>query len=431
LNLYRLNARFIFKYLDLTLSFSFKIYQFGPVIQHARFGFKSLESRQPSLLILGTRGVPAAHGGFETFAERLALYLVAKGWHVGVYCQEEVERVETRFRSTFWQGVEQINVAVSSTGPRATLEFDWHCVRNAASRPGVCLVLGYNGAVFLPYLLLKNRKIITNMDGIEWRRPKWNAVVRAWFWVNEWIAAWTSHRLIADHPRIADHLASRRSRHVTAMIPYGGETISAAPESCIRTLGLEPNGYLVSIARIEPDNSILQIVEAFSRRRRGAKLAVLGDMDNSIPYHRAVRAAAGDEVVLTGAIYDKTTVEALRFHARAYVHGHMVGGTNPSLVAALGAGNAVIARDNEFNRWTAGDAALYFSSIDDCDVLIDRMLHDDKAVACLRAAATARVVSQFAWADVLAAYEHELVALSREAQATPERNFSRAASRNP
>ena len=390
-----------------------------------------MESWQPSLLILGTRGIPASHGGFETFAERLALFLVERGWHVGVYCQEEVKQVDTRFRSSSWRGIEQINVAVASTGPRATLEFDWHCVRDAASRPSVCLVLGYNGAVFLPYLRLKSRKIITNMDGIEWRRPKWSIGVRAWFWVNEWIAAWTSHRLVADHPIIADHLARRRSRSVTAMIPYGGDTISAAPKSCVRALGLEPNRYFVSIARIEPDNSILQIVEAFSRRRRGAKLAVLGDIDNSIPYHRAVRDAAGEEVVLTGAIYDKVTVEALRFYARAYIHGHMVGGTNPSLVAAMGAGNAIIARDNEFNRWTAGAAGFYFNSVDDCDALIDRMLHDDDAIESAQAAGRARATSHFAWSDVLSAYEHELVSLSRGTKIAPEQSLSPAASRNP
>ena len=388
-----------------------------------------MKNWQPSLLILGTRGIPASHGGFETFAERLALFLVEQGWHVGVYCQEEVERVETRFRSSLWRGVEQISVAVSSTGPRATLEFDWHCVRDAASRSSVCLVLGYNGAIFLPYLRLKNCKIITNMDGIEWQRPKWNIGVRAWFWLNEWIAAWSSHRLIADHPRIAAHLASRRSRNVTSMIPYGGDLISAAPESCIRDLGLEPDSYFVSIARIEPDNSILQIVEAFSRRRRGAKLVVLGDIDNSIPYHRAVRAAAGDEVVLTGAIYDKVTVEALRFYARAYLHGHMVGGTNPSLVAALGAGNAIIARDNEFNRWTAGDAAFYYKSVDDCDSLIDRLLRDNEAVAHLQSVAKVRAVSHFAWSDVLTAYEHELIALSRGTEIVAKHNFSRAANK--
>jgi glycosyltransferase involved in cell wall biosynthesis len=379
-------------------------------------------SWRPSLLILGTRGIPAAHGGFETFAERLALFLVERGWHVGVYCQKEVERVESRIRSTFWQGIEKINVEVSSTGPRATLEFDWHCVRDAASRNGVCLVLGYNGAIFLPYLRLKNRKIITNMDGIEWRRPKWSSGVKVWFWINEWIAAWTSHRLIADHPRIADHLASRRSRNAITMIPYGGDIISTTPESCLRTFGLESNGYFISIARIEPDNSVLQIVEAFSRRHRGVKLAVLGDIDNSIPYHRAVCAAAGEEVVLTGAIYDKATVEALRFHARAYIHGHMVGGTNPSLVAALGAGNAIIARDNIFNRWTAGPAGFYFDSVDSCDAVIGRLLLDDEAIKSSQTAAKARAGSHFAWLDVLGAYEHELIALSRGTQATQNKN---------
>jgi glycosyltransferase involved in cell wall biosynthesis len=391
---------------------------------------RALKSRQPSLLILGTRGIPASHGGFETFAEQLALFLVGRGWHVGVYCQQEVERVGTRIRSSLWQGIEKINVEVGSTGPRATLEFDWHCVRDAASRASVCLVLGYNGAIFLPYLRLSNRKIITNMDGIEWRRPKWSIGVRAWFWVNEWIAAWTSHRLIADHPVIGDHLARRRSRRMTTMIPYGGDIISEAPESCVRALGLEPNNYFVSIARIEPDNSILQIVEAFSRRRRGAKLAVLGDVDDSIPYHRAVRAAAGDEVVLTGAIYDKTTVEALRFHARAYIHGHTVGGTNPSLVAALGAGNAILARDNAFNRWTAGSAGFYFDSIDSCDALIGRLLLDDDAIKTSQIAARARA-SQFAWLDVLTSYERELIALSRGMEIVPKQNFSRAASGNP
>jgi glycosyltransferase involved in cell wall biosynthesis len=370
-----------------------------------------LQSQPPSVLILGTRGIPAAHGGFETFAERLSLFLVERGWRVGVYCQEEVVRVQSRITSSRWRGIELIKVEVASTGPRATLEFDWQCVRDAASRSAVCLVLGYNGAIFLPYLRLKRRKLITNMDGIEWRRPKWNMGVRAWFWVNEWIAAWTSHRLIADHPRIADHLATRRPRSATMMIAYGGDPVSQAPDSYVRALGLQPNGYVISIARIEPDNSILEIVKAFSRRRRGAKLAVLGDIDNSIPYHRAVRAAAGSEVVLTGAIYNQAVVEALRFHARAYIHGHMVGGTNPSLVAALAAGNAVIARDNEFNRWTAGNAGVYFDSIDSCEEHIDRLLRDELAVKRLQVEAQARAASHFTWPDILCAYERELTAL--------------------
>ncbi|TIV96018.1 MAG: glycosyltransferase family 1 protein, partial [Mesorhizobium sp.] len=128
---------------------------------------------KPSILILGTRGIPASHGGFETFAERLALFLAGRGWKVGVYCQKEVERVGERVTIDTWRGIELITIEVASRGPRATLEFDWQCVLDAARRPGVCLVLGYNGAVFLTWLRLMRRRIITNMDGIEWRRPKW------------------------------------------------------------------------------------------------------------------------------------------------------------------------------------------------------------------------------------------------------------------
>lgn len=366
----------------------------------------------PSLLILGTRGIPAAHGGFETFAEKLALFLAGRGWRIGVYCQEEVPVVTERFRSETWRDIELIQTQVASTGPRATLEFDWHCARDAARRQAVSLVLGYNGAVFLPYLRLAGRKILTNMDGIEWRRPKWSLPVRGWFWANEWIAAWTSHRLVADHPVIADHLATRRPRSATAMIPYGGVPIESAPTEPLAALGLESGRYLISIARIEPDNSILTLVEAFSRKPRGMKLVVLGTFVDGNPYHRQVREAAGPEVIMPGAIYKADTVQALRFHARGYMHGHTVGGTNPSLVEALWASNPVIAHDNPYNRWTAGEAGLFFSDAASCEAAIESLLGEDELAARLKAAAQARAREAFDWQAVLEAYEREALALT-------------------
>ena len=366
--------------------------------------------RVPSVLILGTRGIPAAHGGFETFAEKLALFLQERGWAVGVYCQGEGARTGGRFRSEYWNGIELIHVAVAASGPLGTLEFDHFCVQHAGSRDAVCLVLGYNGAVFLPWLRLKRRKLITNMDGIEWRRPKWPRPVKAWFWVNEWIAAWSSHRLVADHPIIADHLATRRPRRAIATIPYGGEPLLSAPTAPLAELGLEPGRYFVSIARIEPDNNILTIVEAFSQCRRDARLVVLGNVQRDNAYHRSVLAAASEEVLFPGAIYEAATVQALRFHARAYLHGHTVGGTNPSLVEALWAGSAVIAHDNPYNRGTAGDAQAYFSDATSCAELIHRYLHDD--LAWKRARDGARAQAQgFDWTAILSAYEDELLRL--------------------
>jgi glycosyltransferase involved in cell wall biosynthesis len=359
----------------------------------------------PTLLILGTRGIPAAHGGFETFAERLALHLASRGWQVGVYCQAEVERVRNRVSTRAWKGITLITVEVALRGPAATLAFDALCVKDAAARGGVCLVLGYNGAAFLPYLRARGGRILNNMDGIEWRRPKWPLPVRAFFYVSEWIAAWSSQRLIADHPAIADHLARRRPREAIATIPYGGDPLPA--ELRPPPLGLEPGRYLVSIARIEPDNNILTLVEAFSRKPRGMRLVVLGTLKVGNAYHRAVEDAAGLEVLMPGAIYDPEMVQSLRVHARAYLHGHTVGGTNPSLVEALWAGNAVIAHDNPFNRGTAGDGQFYFTDGDSCAAAIERALTDDGAVAAARAAARAQA-ERFRWDDVLAAYEDEL-----------------------
>lgn len=367
-----------------------------------------------AITILGIRGLPACHGGFETFAERLALFLVAQGWSVRVYCQHEVAAVSRRFTTDMWRGVERVHVEVSSAGPRATLEFDAHCVRDAVHRAGTCLVLGYNSAVLIPYLRLMGRRVITNMDGIEWRRPKWSRPVRAWFWANEWIAAWASHRLVADHPAIADHLATRRPRGAIATIPYGGDPVDGADPGPVLALGLEPGRYLLSVARIEPDNTVLPLVEAFSRARRGARLAVLGRLDDADPYHRRVRAAASDEVLFPGAIYEAERVRALRFHARAYLHGHTVGGTNPSLVEALWAGNAVIAHDNLFNRWTAGAAGLYFGDADGAERLMVSALADGEDVARARSAARAEAAARFDWADVLASYEAEFLRLAGE-----------------
>ena len=370
---------------------------------------------RPAVAILGTRGIPAAHGGFETLAERLAQHLASRGWRVTVYCQREVATLGRRFKATAWRGIELVEVEVARRGALATLAFDWHCARHAAEADALCLVLGYNGAPFLPWLRLRGKRILTNMDGIEWRRPKWNAAVRAYFWVGEWIAAWTSHRLIADHPAIADHLATRRARRAIATIPYGGDPVDAAPNAPLDALGLTPDGYLLTVARIEPDNTILPIVRAFSRRHRGARLVVLGCLEEANPYHRAVRAAAGDEVTFPGGLYDPALVRALRFHARAYLHGHRVGGTNPSLVEALWAGNAVIAHDNVFNAWTAGPGQFAVRDEDELEAAIDLALTQPERLAPARAAARKRAAEAFEWSEVLARYEAELIALAERA----------------
>jgi glycosyltransferase involved in cell wall biosynthesis len=364
-----------------------------------------------AIAILGIRGVPAAHGGFETFAEKLAPYLVKKGHKVTVYCQDDSHvgaSFTNRFHEDEWEGVRRVHVKVAKAGAMGTMEFDYHSVLHSSKEDSVKLVLGYNTACFTSILRLKGHNVITNMDGIEWKRAKWSWKAKAWFIANEWAGAWISNRMIADHPEIANHLAFRRSRSRTVMIPYGADEINTADVSLLGKLQLEPNEFYISIARIEKENSILEMVEAFSREKRGKKLVVLGTFDKDNAYHNEIKKAASDEVVFTGAIYHKPLLHALRFYARAYCHGHTVGGTNPSLVESMMAGNAVIAHDNKFNRWTAGDGQFFFKNADDAAKLFKNLSQSQESLDSAKIASRLRALEQFQWDDVLESYEETL-----------------------
>jgi len=356
----------------------------------------------PVLRILGTRGVPAAHGGFETFAEQLALYLVARSWRVVVYCQDDGVGPVVE---DLWRGVHRVRIPVEMSGPKGTIMFDWKATRHASHHRDLCLTLGYNTAVFCALLRLRGVPNLINMDGIEWQRAKWGALAKAWFWLNEHAGSHLGNHLVADHPEIARHLARAVSGRKITMIPYGATALVDVGTAGLKPFGFEPDRYLTLVARPEPENSVLEAVQAFSARRRGLTLAVLGHYRDDHPYHRAVRAAAGAEVRFLGAIYDPAALQVLRAHSRAYVHGHQVGGTNPSLVEALGAGNAVIAHDNRFNRWVAGDSAHYFSDREGAQTLFDTLLSDDSALRSMRDAARRRHSEAFTWPAVLGAYE--------------------------
>lgn len=355
--------------------------------------------------ILGIRGIPAAHGGFETFAERLALYLVGRGWRVVVYCQEE--GAGQAWQDT-WQGIERIHVPVKGHGAASSVVFDWHATRDASRFDDVCLTLGYNTAAFTALLRMRGLKSLINMDGIEWSRAKWGVPAKAWFWINERLGCWLGTHLIADHPEIKRHLATRVSSKKITTIAYGADRVVSVEGLQGELGGLQRGGYLTVIARPEPENSLLEIVSAFSARPRGMKLVVLGKYDRAVPYQRQVLDAAGNEVMFVGAIYNREIVGALRAGSAVYVHGHSVGGTNPSLVESMGAGNAIIAHDNRFNRWVAGEGARYFSDEAGLANLFDSLLGDAPELKLLSDNALARYEDCFTWGHILGQYEQLL-----------------------
>jgi glycosyltransferase involved in cell wall biosynthesis len=227
--------------------------------------------------------------------------------------------------------------------------------------------------------------------------------------VNERLACLFGNHLIADHPEIARHLARLVSRRKITTIPYGADEIREADLEPLFHLDLRPKQYALLVARPEPENSILEIVSGFSARRRGYELAVLGHYNaKANPYHARVLEAAGPEVVFVGPVYDKSALASLRLHARLYVHGHTVGGTNPALVEALGAGCPVLAHDNRFNRWVAGSEARYFRDARECDEQLTSLLDDPRQLALMSAASRQRHAEAFTWDRVLSAYEQLL-----------------------
>ena len=362
---------------------------------------------QKTVRMLGTHGVPANYGGFETAAENIALFLVKNGWRVIVYCQADGDGPITE---DVWRGIERVTISVNLPGWKGTSLFDWHAIQHALQFKDLCLTFGYNTAVFSSLLRFKGVPNVINMDGIEWSRARWGFTKQAILYINERIGCYAGNHLIADHPEIEKYLLTRAPQRKITTLTYGADPLASASAELVAALGLEPGNYLNLIARPIAENSILEMVQGFSSKPRGFKLVILGKFEpDADAYHQQVVAAASPEVVFLGAIYDKAKVQALRFHSLAYIHGHTVGGTNPSLVEALAAGNAVIAHDNPYNRWVAQDAAVYFQDASSFSDHVDTIVASHAQLADMRAFAHRRFAEEFTWEHVAGQYESLLL----------------------
>jgi glycosyltransferase involved in cell wall biosynthesis len=357
-----------------------------------------------NIVVMGIRGLPASYGGFETFAENLVVYLVGRDWNVTVYCQESFDDFP-EITETVWKGVRLIHIPVKGDSAKTAVIFDYLSVKHALNQPGIVLDLGYNTALFNFWFRLKGKTNIINMDGIEWKRDKWSWVERTWLYLNERAGCLIGHHLVADHPEIKKHLVTRVSSAKISMIPYGARSVTGADVSLLEPFKIKANNYALVIARSEPENSILEIVSAFSMKLRGVKLVVLGIYDESNPYHAKVLSIASNEVKFVGPVYEHDVLDALRFCSLLYIHGHTVGGTNPSLIEALGSGQPVLAHYNRFNCWVAGEGAAYFKDEEGCNLMLDTLLSNSKALEEMSRFSSKRFNDNFTWNSILEQYE--------------------------
>jgi len=360
-----------------------------------------------SVAILGTRGIPAGHGGFETLAEHLAQYLVNNGWHVTVYNQKEGKGA---IYEDSWQGVKLVNIPVKTRKSIHTIIFDLKSIIHAARTKNLILSLGYGTAVFWLFFRLKRVKNVCNMDGMEWHRKKWILLLKLWLRINEKAACYLANHLIADCPAIYNYLSESVSDKKLTMIPYGAYHITDADENLLEEYGLEAQKYVLTICRIEEDNSLLEIVAAFNSKKRNEKLVIVGGVDfNNNRYHQKLMTAANSSTVFLGPVYEIDRVNALRKFARLYVHGHTVGGTNPSLVEAMGAELPVLARSNNYNKWVAGSKNHYFTTVEQCSKEFDSLLDNDEELSIMRKSSYEIFKQRFQWKKILREYEELLI----------------------
>jgi glycosyltransferase involved in cell wall biosynthesis len=266
-------------------------------------------------------------------------------------------------------------------------------------------MLGYGASLFCFIPRLFGSRVWINMDGVEWRRSKWSWLAKAWLRASEAFAMWTPNRIIADAAAIKTELCARHP-HLPpcAVIPYGAPVVTDAQPRLLDEWNLDASGYCLVVCRLEPENHVFEILEGYLASASRLPLVVVGNYTTDTPYVRHLLALSDDRIRLIGTIYDASKLQALRLFARLYFHGHSAGGTNPSLLEAMGCGNAVIAHDNPFNREVAADAALYFSSSGDIPALLEKVASDSTRRAAMQDAARRIVTERYTWESVTEAY---------------------------
>lgn len=355
------------------------------------------------IAMIGTRGVPASYGGFETAVEEVGKRLVERGHDITVYTRgsEHREREYLGMRVVHLPALRQKQLeTLSHTGLSAL-----HAVSRKA--PDAAFVFNAANSPFVPLLRARGIPVALHMDGLEWKRSKWGARGRAYYRWAEQFGVRSADALIADAPGIADYYADQFGVP-TELIRYGAPIIESAPIDGITALGLRPDDYHLVVARFEPENHVLEIVEGYRASGAAAPLVVVGSAPYAAEYTQRIHtAAAGDpRIRLLGGVFDQDLLDALYFHARTYVHGHSVGGTNPSLLRAMGAGTAVIAWDVNFNRETLDDLGWFFEDASEVERHFTDLELDREQVPTLSAAVQARAKDNFRWDDVATAYEN-------------------------
>lgn len=350
--------------------------------------------------ILGTRGIPNTYGGFEQFAQYLAEGLVAKGHDVSVYNSSTHSH-----KQSFWKGIQIIHCTdpENKIGTAGQFIYDFNCLRDAGKRNfDVLLQLGYTSSSIWYRYWPKNAINIINMDGLEWKRAKYNKLTQRFLRWAESLAVNYADVLIADSIGIRDHIQSEYKKSAF-YVPYGAEIPENFTPSVLSNFSLEPNKYYLVIARMEPENNIEMILEGYNQSEQDYPLIIVGNTQNKYGQF-LLKKYSCEFIQFPGAIYDQSIVNALRHFSDIYFHGHSVGGTNPSLLEAMACGCNIAAHENVFNKAILTDSAFYFSSAKDVKNILNQSIAEP-IIDCRKEKNKEKIKETFNWEKIVNDYE--------------------------
>jgi glycosyltransferase involved in cell wall biosynthesis len=352
------------------------------------------------LAILGTRGIPANYGGFETFAEELSIRLAARGHDVTVYGRSN----NVRYSGRLYKGVRLTILPTVPTKYLDTVAHSFISVIHALPRRFDCILMcNAANAVFAIVPRLGATPVALNVDGIERKRKKWNALGRAYYRISEYLATLVPNVIVTDASVIREYYMNEYHAP-SVMIAYGAECNRAATTEVLDRLGVKPREYFLYVSRLEPENNAHLVVQAFETVRVPKLLLVVGDAPYAAGYIEKVKSTTDTRIRFPGAIYG-TGYRELQSHAYVYIHATEVGGTHPALIEGMGAGNCVIVFDTPENREVVGDCGLYFQDAETLAKHLRTTAEDPELVAYYREKAWERAKALYSWDAVTDAYE--------------------------
>jgi len=357
--------------------------------------------------IIGSRGIPAKYGGFETFAQELSVRLVKMGLQVEVYCDLMENKID------YYDGVQLKYVSCTKTSN--PLKYYYLSVRHAERNNDIVLICGAAGALFI-YSKIFHRKVryLTNMDGVEYLRDKWSPIKKIFIRFCIWTSVYLSDYVIADSKSIKEFLKRNyiiKDKRII-QIEYGADINIQPNLGLLSEFNLEKNEYYLVVSRLEPENNVDIIIEGYLESNIKKPLIVVGNLLKT-KYVENLLQHKCEKVIFIGGIYDKEKLKSLRYGCKAYLHGHSVGGTNPSLLEALGSENIVIAHDNVFNREVTNNTMFYFKNPKECSEAIIKVdTLDELKTLEYRKLSIQRVTDYYNWDRIAQEYYTTIVKIS-------------------